>query len=228
VRAQRARGALVAVQELQDRAEIEQLGQPLRRQRRLLGRLEHDRVAAHQRRAERTAARGQRIAPGHQDRHDAARVAQDQVAARRAAALQGPDLRVGLECPDGGLDAAERVRQRRPRLERLQRRQLASLLAHPPGRRLQERAARLRREPRPRHLCGARGQHRVVGLGDPTGRDVADRFRGGRVEHGELGNPAGDTRLEHPGRSVTPRTHLEHLWSPVVNRQSRPSVALLS
>ena len=228
VRAQRARGALVAVQELQDRAEVEQLGQPLGRQRRLLGRLEHDRVAAHQRRAERAAARGQRIAPGHQDRHDAARVAQDQVAARRAAALQGPDLRVGLERADGRLDAAERVRQRRPGLERLQRRQLAGVLAQPPGRRLQQRAARLRREPRPRPLRGARGEHRVVGLGDPSGRDVADRFAGGRVEHGELGNPAGDTRSSTWSFALPLAPHLEHLWSPAVNRQSRPSVSLLT
>ena len=81
VHGQRAGGALVAVQQLQDAAEIEQLDHPLGRQRRLLGRLEHDRVAGDQRRREHAAARGERVAPGHQDRDHAARLAEHEVAA---------------------------------------------------------------------------------------------------------------------------------------------------
>ena len=42
---ERPRGALVAVEDLQDVAQVEQLGHPLGGQRRLLGRLEHDGVA---------------------------------------------------------------------------------------------------------------------------------------------------------------------------------------
>ena len=58
---ERARGALVAVEDLQDRAEVEQLDDALGGQRRLLRRLEDDRVAGDERRGERAARRRQRI-----------------------------------------------------------------------------------------------------------------------------------------------------------------------
>ena len=58
---ERLRGALVAVQDLQDVAQVEQLDHALRGQRRLLGRLEDDGVAGDQRRRERAAGGGERV-----------------------------------------------------------------------------------------------------------------------------------------------------------------------
>ena len=72
------------------------------------------------------------------------------------AAVQRAELGVGLERARSRLDAAQRVRQRRPGLERLQLRQLAGVLAQPARRGLQQRAARVGRGPRPGALRGAR------------------------------------------------------------------------
>ena len=63
-----------------------------------------------------------------------------------------------------GLDAAQRVGQRRAGLERLQRRELAGVLAQPARGGLQQRAAGVGAvAPRPRALGGAGGDDRVDG-----------------------------------------------------------------
>ena len=167
-------------------------------ERRLLGRLEHDRVAGHQRGGERAAARGQRIAPRHQDRDHAARLAQHQVTARRPAALERAELGEGLE---GGDRRPARRRASPPAASR------PRASAAPPAR-ARARAAGGRRPsaapraPRARSAptdAARRARPRTArcASGAPPAGIDADLIARRGIDHGELGNVAGDAKIEH-------------------------------
>ncbi|MCW2957386.1 MAG: Hydrolase, alpha/beta domain protein [Solirubrobacterales bacterium] len=111
---ERTAGASVAEDEPQDvrrQVAVQELDEPDGRQRRLLRRLEDDRVPRHEARGHLTARDGDRVVPRHEQRAHTARLGDHQVHGppiplQRTTAVQRPDLRVLLDRADAGLDAA--------------------------------------------------------------------------------------------------------------------------
>jgi hypothetical protein len=158
VRGQRPARPGIAVKQ-HERRHVEQRDDQLRAQRRLLGRLEHHRVAGHERRGDLAARDRHRVVPRHQQRDHAARLVHHQVgrvpaALQAAPAVKRAKLRALLDRGDAGLDAPERVRQWLAALPCLELGQLSRVLAQPARSRLQrggaDRGSRARRP-----LCGA-------------------------------------------------------------------------
>jgi hypothetical protein len=192
MRGERAPRAGVAVQELERAARhVEQLDEPRRGQRRLLRRLEDDGVAGHERRRDLPGGDGDRVVPGHDQRHDAARLVDHEVgrapsALERPPAVQRAKLGVLLDRADAGLDAAERVGDGLAALARLELGQLARVLADAAGAGLQDGRPLGRVGPRPRRGRRAgRADRGVRGLGRARG-DRAENLAGGRVAHLEV------------------------------------------
>ena len=174
----------VAMQHLQHalgQQPVEQAGDPVGADGRVLGRLHHADVAVGQRRGELPQRDGQREVPGGDQADDAARhlAGEQQRAAvrRREAGALGVERRGGVEAEDGGRpgDLTAGLGDRLADLAADQRRQLAGLDLEPVGGPAQRLAAGGGGRPRP-----ARAPPRRRGGGHGRGRSRPTAERGRR------------------------------------------------
>ena len=196
MRRERTARAGIALHELQDVAQVEQLDEARARQRRLLRRLVDDRVAGHERRRDLPAGDRDRVVPRHEQRHDAARLVDHQVGGvpaplQAAPAVQRAELGVHLDRGDPGLHAAERVRERLAALAGGELGELLRLGAQPPRGGLQGARALGRGRARPGGLRGAGGTHGDVDGVRRTGRDAPHHVACRGVEDLEARGGAG-------------------------------------
>ena len=170
-----------------------ELGDAQGRQRRLLGRLHHDRVAARQRRAPLPGQHQEREVPGddladHADRL-AQRVREEAAADRDRPALDlvGPARVVAQRVADA-LHVALRVGDRLAAVERLERGQLGGVLLDQVGQLEQQPAAigGVHRAPGARFEGPPRRLDRLVDVGRAGRRDLGDHLARRRVVRLEL------------------------------------------
>ena len=168
-----------------------ELGQPQRRQRRQLGRLQDDRVAARERGPELPGGDVEREVPRHDQADDAERLAEGDVdaAADRdrlavvlvdGAGVEVEDLR---DHPDLGPRAGDRLAD----VARLDPRELLAVLLDERGEPAQQPRPVGRRNGSPGRERGLRAGDGGVGLLDPRLLELGDRLLGGGVEDGQHG-----------------------------------------
>ena len=166
-----------------------QLGEPERRERRQLGGLEHDRVAAGERRAELPRRDVEREVPGHDQPDDAERLAERQV----DAAGDGDRLAVllvdgaGVEVEDVGdhADLAAGASDRLADVLRLDPRELLVVLLDERREAAEQPAAVGGGDRAPSGKRRASARDGSVGLLDPGLFEGGNRLLGRRVENGE-------------------------------------------
>ena len=166
-----------------------ELAEPERRQRRQLGRLDHDRVAGRERRADLPARDVEREVPGRDQADDAERLAEGDV----DAAGDGDRLAVvlvdgaGVEVEDlrHHADLAAGTRDRLAGVRRLEPRERLVLLLDERREAAEQAGAVGRSDGAPRREGGLRPGDGGVGLLDPGLLELGDRLLGGGIEDGQ-------------------------------------------
>ena len=155
-----------------------QLAQPRRRQRRLLGRLEHRRAPERQRRRDLPRGLHEREVPGADAGRDAGRLVADVGVAtvvdpRLAVGVRGP---VGEEAQVAGAarDVGARLADRLAGVARLEQRERLRVAVDQVGERVQVRSPPLRPERGPDRERGAGGAHGAIDLLGPADRHVGE------------------------------------------------------
>ena len=168
----------------------EQLTELQRGERRLLGRLQHDRVARRERRAELPGRHHERVVPRRDRRHDADRVAADHAGEpgkvfARNGTCQGP-TGAGEEAEhvgDRGDLVVERGRQRLAAVLRFHFREPSAIGLDAVRELQQEVRAVLRRSASPARERRVSRFHRHVDLGARRFGNAGQHLAGGRVQH---------------------------------------------
>ena len=166
-----------------------ELGQPQRRQRRQLGGLQDDRVAARERGPELPRGDVEREVPRHDQADDAERLAEgdvDAAADRDRLAVVLVD-RAGVEVEDlrDHADLRARARDRLADVARLDPRELLAVLLDERREPAQQPRPIGRRDRSPGRERGLRARDGGVGLLDPRLLELGDRLLGGGVEDGQ-------------------------------------------
>ena len=174
---------------LRDAGLERELGEPQRRERRQLRRLEHDRVAARERRPELPGRDVEREVPGHDQADDAERLAEGDVDAARDRDRLAVVLvdRAGVEVEDlrDHADLAARAGDRLADVARLDPRELLGVLLDERREPAQQPRAVGRRDRPPGRERRLRAGDGGVGLLDAGLLELGDRLLGRGVEDGE-------------------------------------------